>query len=161
MAYDADAAIELERLRILQRQRHSERMCSGQPAIKMIVGEWYVDELGMPTREIKRANSGALDLDRRFATVGVQRASPGRCSSGVLSDYLTKAPLSSEMKCNTCRFDIGLLTKTLGRGCPIGSRRAPGADEHGTRSAKHRANRHGRPLRPVRSPAVGELRYFS
>jgi hypothetical protein len=22
------------------------------PAIKMIIGDWYVDELGMPTREI-------------------------------------------------------------------------------------------------------------
>jgi hypothetical protein len=30
-------------------------MCSSQaaaPAIKMIIGEWYVDELGMQTREI-------------------------------------------------------------------------------------------------------------
>jgi hypothetical protein len=56
MAYDADAAIEveLERLRS-KRQRYSERMSSGQavlPAIKMIIGDWYVDELGMPTREI-------------------------------------------------------------------------------------------------------------
>jgi hypothetical protein len=56
MAYDADAAIqlELERLRS-KRQRRSERMYSSQiavPAIKMIIGEWYVDEFGMPTREI-------------------------------------------------------------------------------------------------------------
>jgi hypothetical protein len=55
-AYDGDAAIELEldRLR-LKRQRYSERMSSSQialPAIKMIIGEWYIDELGMPTREI-------------------------------------------------------------------------------------------------------------
>jgi hypothetical protein len=57
MAYDADAAIELqlERLRSEKRQRRSERMSISQaatPAIKMIVGDWYVDELGMPTREI-------------------------------------------------------------------------------------------------------------
>jgi hypothetical protein len=56
VAYDGDAAIELEldRLR-LKRRRHSERMSSSQialPAIKMIIGEWYIDELGMPTREI-------------------------------------------------------------------------------------------------------------
>jgi hypothetical protein len=57
MAYDADAAIELqlERLRSEKRQRRSERMSISQaatPAIKMIIGDWYVDELGMPTREI-------------------------------------------------------------------------------------------------------------
>jgi hypothetical protein len=57
MAYDADAAIELqlERLRSEKRQRRSDRMSISQaatPAIKMIVGDWYVDELGMPTREI-------------------------------------------------------------------------------------------------------------
>jgi hypothetical protein len=57
MAYDTDAAIELqlERLRSEKRHRHSERMTISQaatPAIKMIIGDWYVDELGMPTREI-------------------------------------------------------------------------------------------------------------
>jgi hypothetical protein len=57
MAYDADAAIELqlERLRSEKRQRRSERMSISQaatPAIKMIVGDWYVDELGVRTREI-------------------------------------------------------------------------------------------------------------
>jgi hypothetical protein len=56
MTYDADAAIELELERLRsKRQRSSERMCSSQaglPAIEMIVGDWYVDELGMPTREI-------------------------------------------------------------------------------------------------------------
>jgi hypothetical protein len=56
MTYDADAVIEfeLERLRS-RRPRHAERMSSSQevlPAIKMIVGEWYVDELGVRTREI-------------------------------------------------------------------------------------------------------------
>jgi hypothetical protein len=56
MAYDADAAIELELERLRsKRQRRSERMYSSQmavPAIKMIIGDWYVDELGMRTREI-------------------------------------------------------------------------------------------------------------
>jgi hypothetical protein len=56
MAYDTDAVIELklDRLRF-KRQRYSERMGCRQdvtPAIKMIIGEWYVDELGVPTREI-------------------------------------------------------------------------------------------------------------
>jgi hypothetical protein len=55
MAYDADAIeLELELLRS-KRQRRSERMYSSQiaiPAIKMIIGEWYVDELGIQTREI-------------------------------------------------------------------------------------------------------------
>jgi hypothetical protein len=53
MTCDADAVteLELERLR-LKRPRYSERMAV-TAAIKMIIGEWYVDELGMPTREIK------------------------------------------------------------------------------------------------------------
>ena len=56
MAYDADAAIELELERLRsRRQRYSERSNSNQaviPAIKMIIGDWYIDQLGMPTREI-------------------------------------------------------------------------------------------------------------
>jgi hypothetical protein len=54
MAYDADLAIEveLERLRS-KRQRYSERSHAVLAAIKMIIGDWYVDELGMPTREIR------------------------------------------------------------------------------------------------------------
>ena len=56
MTYDADAVIEfeLERLRT-RRPRHAERMSIRHevlPAIKMIVGEWYVDELGVRTRKI-------------------------------------------------------------------------------------------------------------
>jgi hypothetical protein len=56
MAYDADAAIdlEIERLRS-KRPRYAERMSSSHtvlPAIKMVIGDWYVDELGMLTREI-------------------------------------------------------------------------------------------------------------
>jgi hypothetical protein len=47
MTYDADAAIELQ----LKRLR-SENSQAVIPAIKMIIGDWYVDELGMPTREI-------------------------------------------------------------------------------------------------------------
>jgi hypothetical protein len=34
-----------------KRHRYSERQ-GVLPAIKMIIGDWYVDELGMPTREI-------------------------------------------------------------------------------------------------------------
>ena len=57
MSYDADAyaviELELERLRLKQR-RHGERTNShlATPAIKMIIGDWYVDELGVRTREI-------------------------------------------------------------------------------------------------------------
>jgi hypothetical protein len=53
MSYDDidDSLIEYLRSK---RQRHSERMCyeAMAPKIEMIVGEWYVDELGVRTREI-------------------------------------------------------------------------------------------------------------
>ena len=53
MTYDANAIteLELERLRS-KRQRYSERSQAVLPAIKMIIGDWYVDEFGLPTREI-------------------------------------------------------------------------------------------------------------
>ena len=57
MTYDMDDSgieFELARLRS-ERPRHAERMRINHevlPAIKMIVGEWYVDELGVRTREI-------------------------------------------------------------------------------------------------------------
>ena len=55
MIYD-DAVIELELARLRSRRpRHAERMSITQevlPAIKMVIGEWYVDELGVRTREI-------------------------------------------------------------------------------------------------------------
>jgi hypothetical protein len=52
MTYDADAIseLELERLREFKRQRYPR--AEGTLAIKMIIGEWYVDELGVRTREI-------------------------------------------------------------------------------------------------------------
>jgi hypothetical protein len=55
MIYDNDEAIELELARMRSSRRHAERMSINQevlPAIKMIIGEWYVDELGVRTREI-------------------------------------------------------------------------------------------------------------
>ena len=58
MTYYYDAATaelehEFERLQFKQRRlrRPNERQ-DVLPAIKMIIGDWYVDELGMPTREI-------------------------------------------------------------------------------------------------------------
>ena len=55
MIYDDDVIeLELARLRC-KRHRYSERLCSSHeatPAIKMIIGDWYVDELGVRTREI-------------------------------------------------------------------------------------------------------------
>ena len=46
--------LQFERLRS-KRQRYSKRSNRDQeitPAIKMVIGDWYVDELGMRTREI-------------------------------------------------------------------------------------------------------------
>ena len=54
MTYEADTAIaDLEHLRFRQR-RHGERTNShlATPAIEMLIGDWYVDELGIPTRQI-------------------------------------------------------------------------------------------------------------
>jgi hypothetical protein len=56
MIYDDDEAIELELARLRSRRsRHAERMSIRQevfPTIKIIIGEWHVDELGVRTREI-------------------------------------------------------------------------------------------------------------
>ena len=56
MTYDADGeAVDLLDHLLSKQRRHGERRSSSQevlPAIKMIIGEWYVDGLGMPTREI-------------------------------------------------------------------------------------------------------------
>jgi hypothetical protein len=57
MTYDADIAtvdLQIERLRT-ERRRRAERSSGNQamtPAIKMLIGDWYVDELGTLTREI-------------------------------------------------------------------------------------------------------------
>jgi hypothetical protein len=56
--YDADTLAELKQLQFQsQQQRYSERTAlpgkqSITPAIKMVIGDWYVDELGIWTREI-------------------------------------------------------------------------------------------------------------
>jgi hypothetical protein len=57
MTYDADRedADLLDHLLSKQR-RHAERRSSNQevlPAIKMLVGDWYIDELGVMTREVR------------------------------------------------------------------------------------------------------------
>jgi hypothetical protein len=51
MTYDTDSAIglEVERLRSERPRRASQEVL---PAIKMIIGDWYVDEHGVRTREI-------------------------------------------------------------------------------------------------------------
>jgi hypothetical protein len=56
MSYDSDALVELqlEGLRVRHRP-YAERSGANQgmsPAIKMRIGDWYLDELGIPTREI-------------------------------------------------------------------------------------------------------------
>ena len=58
MTYHADAAttvLEFEHLRSRQRRRQTKRNTSNQamtPAVKMLIGNWHVDELGILTREI-------------------------------------------------------------------------------------------------------------
>jgi hypothetical protein len=56
MTYNADgeAVVLLDHL-LCKRRRYYERRSYNQevlPAIKMLVGDWYVDELGVLTREI-------------------------------------------------------------------------------------------------------------
>ena len=57
MTYDAEIAtvdLQIERLRT-ERRRSGERRNGNQgmtPAVKMLVGDWYVDQLGVLTREI-------------------------------------------------------------------------------------------------------------
>jgi len=55
MTYDATIVdLEIERLRT-ERRRRAERMSSSRevlPVIKMLIGDWQIDELGMLTREV-------------------------------------------------------------------------------------------------------------
>jgi hypothetical protein len=55
MTYDANVVtidLEIERLR-RERRRHGPRNTNNLiPAIKMLIGDWHVDELGILTREI-------------------------------------------------------------------------------------------------------------
>jgi hypothetical protein len=48
------SSLEFERLRHARRGRpvRSDNNPSVLPAIKMLIGDWYVDELGILTREI-------------------------------------------------------------------------------------------------------------
>jgi hypothetical protein len=53
MAHDADGGL-LDHL-LSKRRRYAERRSSSQevlPEIKMLIGDWYTDELGVLTREI-------------------------------------------------------------------------------------------------------------
>ncbi len=56
MTYDADGeAVDLLDHLLFKQRRCSERRSSSQEilaAIKMLVGDWYIDELGVLTREI-------------------------------------------------------------------------------------------------------------
>ena len=68
MTYDADApttVLEFEHLRSRQRRRRqTERNTSNQamtPAIKMLIGDWHVDELGIMTREIKTRDQRSIE----------------------------------------------------------------------------------------------------
>jgi hypothetical protein len=52
MTYDtSDSAIELQ-LERLRSERPRRARQDVLPAIKMMIGDWYVDELGVRTREI-------------------------------------------------------------------------------------------------------------
>ena len=56
MTYNADGeAVDLLDHLLCKRRRYNERRSYSQevlPAIKMLIGDWYVDELGVLTREI-------------------------------------------------------------------------------------------------------------
>ena len=54
MAYDADAEVDLRGYLLSKQRRHTERQSGHDvvPAIKMLIGKWYTDELGVLTREI-------------------------------------------------------------------------------------------------------------
>ena len=105
MNYDADAPIivlECERLRS-QRRRHVERMSSSQevlPAIKMLIGDWYVDELGIPTREYG-TRIAVLSLADRLRSVG-QKKNPKHDRLGVLQ-VIASASLASSRAASGCR----------------------------------------------------------
>jgi hypothetical protein len=57
MTYDADGlAVDLLDHLISKQRRSAERRSSSQevlPAIKMLISDWYLDELGVLTREIR------------------------------------------------------------------------------------------------------------
>jgi hypothetical protein len=56
MAYDADMDVDLLDHLLSKRRRYAERPSSSQqllPAIKMHIGDWHTDELGVLTREIR------------------------------------------------------------------------------------------------------------
>jgi hypothetical protein len=57
MTYDADGDdIDLLDHLLYKQRRHAERRSSSQevlPAIKMLIGDWHIDELGVMTREVR------------------------------------------------------------------------------------------------------------
>ena len=57
MTYNADGeAVDLLDHLLSKQRRHGERRSSAQevlPAIKMVISDWYTDELGVLTREIR------------------------------------------------------------------------------------------------------------
>ena len=57
MTYDADGEdVDLLGHLLSKQRRHSERRSSSQemlPAIKMLIGDWHRDELGVLTREVR------------------------------------------------------------------------------------------------------------
>jgi hypothetical protein len=57
MAYEVDReTVDLLDHLLSKRRRYAERLSSGQgvlPAIKMHIGDWYTDELGVLTREVR------------------------------------------------------------------------------------------------------------
>jgi hypothetical protein len=57
MTYDVDREdVDLLDHLLSKQRRHAERRSSSQdvlPAIKMLIGDWYIDELGVMTREVR------------------------------------------------------------------------------------------------------------
>jgi hypothetical protein len=57
MTYDADGEdVDLLDHLLSKQRRHTERRSSSQevlPTIKMLIGDWYIDELGVMMREVR------------------------------------------------------------------------------------------------------------
>jgi hypothetical protein len=57
MTYDADGEdVDVLDHLLSKQRRHAERRSSSRevlPAIKMLTGDWYIDELGVMTREVR------------------------------------------------------------------------------------------------------------
>ena len=110
MACDADGeAVDLLDHLLSKQRRYAERRSSSQevlPAIKMLIGDWYTDELGVLTREITSprlvshvaAGEGRRSRSQRHGVI-VLAALGGGCSA-IVSPSAASARLNGRnVKC--------------------------------------------------------------